>query len=108
VDGLVGRRDVGALVTVGGTGVEPDDVTVDALEPLFDKRLPGFGELFRILSHDHDGTAVVGTRATAGIIDAVPVFAVPGTVDGATRAVGEVVLPEAEGLADDARSNGGA
>lgn len=99
---LAGRSDVDVVVTIGGTGVEPDDVTVEALEPLFDKKLPGFGELFRLLAHETEGTAVVRTRATAGIIEGTPVFAVPGTVDGARRAVEEIVLEEGEHLTVDA------
>jgi len=102
VTGLAGRRDVDVVVTVGGTGVEPDDVTVDAVRPLFDKHLPGFGELVRLLAHKTDGTAVVGTRTTAGVVEDVPVFAVPGTVEGARHAVEEVVVPEAPHLAADA------
>ena len=104
---LAGRGDVDVVVTIGGTGVEPDDVTVGALDPLLDKHLPGFGELFRLLAHETEGTAVVGTRATAGIVDATPVFAVPGSVDGARLAVEEVVLKEAYHLVVDAAGKTG-
>lgn len=99
LDGLVGRRDVDAIVTVGGTGVGPDDVTVEAAEALFDKHLPGFGELFRVLSHEQEGTAVVRNRTTAGIIDGAPVFCLPGDTDAARRGVEEIVLDEAGTLA---------
>ncbi|WP_302081474.1 MogA/MoaB family molybdenum cofactor biosynthesis protein [Salinibaculum rarum] len=100
---LARRKDVSAIVTVGGTGVSPDDVTIDAVEPLFDKHLPGFGELYRVLSHDFDGTAVVRTRATAGIVDGVPVFCLPGDTERARRGVEQIVLEEAEALAEEAR-----
>jgi molybdenum cofactor biosynthesis protein B len=100
LDGLVDRGDVEALVTVGGTGVEPDDVTPDAAEALFDKHLPGFGELFRVLSHEREGTAVVRTRTTAGVVDGVPVFCLPGETDAARRGVEQVVCEEAEALAE--------
>jgi molybdenum cofactor biosynthesis protein B len=99
---LAGRDDVAAIVTLGGTGIAPDDVTVDAAEPLFDKRLPGFGELYRVLSHDFDGTAVVRTRATAGIVDGVPVFCLPDDTAGARRGVEQIVLEEAETIVADA------
>jgi len=102
LDTLAGRTDVSAIVTVGGTGVEPDDVTVDAAEALFDKHLPGFGELFRVLSHEQDGTAIVRTRTTAGIVDSVPVFCLPGETVAARRGVEQIVLEEAERLAEDA------
>ncbi|WP_336328181.1 MogA/MoaB family molybdenum cofactor biosynthesis protein [Halovenus sp. HT40] len=99
---LAERRDVDAVITIGGTGVEPDDVTVDALERLFEKRLPGFGELFRHLAYEQHGTTAVGTRATAGIVDGAPIFAVPGTIDGAILATEEIIVSEAPALVDDA------
>ena len=95
---LVDRRDVDAIVTVGGTGVEPDDVTVDAATDLFDKRLPGFGELFRIHSHDYDGSAVIRTRATAGVVEDAPVFCLPGDAESARRGVEGIILDEAPEL----------
>ena len=104
ISALARRGDVEAIVTLGGTGVSPDDVTVDAAEPLFDKRLPGFGELYRVLSHDFDGTAVVRTRTTAGIVDGVPVFCLPGDTAGARRGVEQIVLEEAETIAKEAET----
>lgn len=101
---LAGRGDVDAVVFVGGTGVEPADLTVDALDPLFDKRLPGFGELFRQYATDAVGSATIGTRATAGIIDRVPVFVLPGNADAAGMAIDRLVLPEAPALARDANA----
>jgi molybdenum cofactor biosynthesis protein B len=99
---LVERGDVDAVVTIGGTGVEPADVTVEALDPLFDKELPGFGELFRRLTYEQKETAVVGTRTTAGIVAGVPVFVLPGTVDGVVLGTTEIIVPEARSLAKDA------
>jgi len=101
---LTERDDVDVVVTIGATGVEPDDVTIEALEPLFDKQLPGFGELFRLVAHENEGSAVVATRTTAGIVAGVPVFAVPGTIDWALLATDEIILPEAGSLAADARA----
>jgi molybdenum cofactor biosynthesis protein B len=103
VDHLVGREDVDTVVTTGGTGVTPDDVTVEAVRPLFEKRLPGFGELFRRLSYDEIGTKVVGTRAVAGVADGVPVFCLPGSENAATLGAEEIVVPEAGHLAGLAR-----
>lgn len=99
---LAERRDVDAVITIGGTGVEPDDVTVDAADRLFEKELPGFGELFRRLAADQHGTAVVGTRTTAGIVDDTPAFLLPGTIGGASLATEELVIAEAPGLVTDA------
>ncbi|WP_136717248.1 MogA/MoaB family molybdenum cofactor biosynthesis protein [Halorientalis salina] len=99
VDALVSRSDVDLVLTTGGTGVTPDDVTVEASEPLFDKELPGFGELLRLLSYEKVGTKAICTRATAGIADGVPVFCLPGSEDAATLGVEEIILPEAAHLA---------
>lgn len=99
IDRLVDRAGVQVVVTTGGTGVTPDDVTVEAMKPLFDKRLPGFGELFRRLSFDEVGTRIVGTRAVAGVIGGVPVFALPGSENAATLAATEIIVPEAPHLA---------
>ena len=103
VNAVVGRRDVDVVVTSGGTGVTPDDVTIEAVEPLLDKGLPGFGELFRRRSEDQIGTRVVATRATAGIADGVPVFCLPGSEAAVRLGVDEIVLPEAGHLAGLAR-----
>ncbi|WP_020222108.1 MogA/MoaB family molybdenum cofactor biosynthesis protein [Halarchaeum acidiphilum] len=94
VDRLVRRDDVEAVVTTGGTGVTPDDVTVEAVEPLWDKRLPGFGELFRRLSADEIATRAIATRATAGVASGVPVFCLPGSESAVRLGVDEVILPE--------------
>lgn len=99
VDALAGREDVDVVVSTGGTGVSPDDVTVEAVTPLFEKDLPGFGELFRSLSFEDVGTRVVGTRATAGVAEGVPVFSLPGSESAVALAVGDIVLPEIGHLA---------
>jgi len=92
---LAGRDDVDAVVSTGGTGVTPDDVTVEAARPLFGKTLPGFGELFRRLSYDEIGTKVVGTRAVAGVVAGTPVFCLPGSENAARLGAEEIIVPEA-------------
>ena len=99
VDTIVDRDDVDLVVTTGGTGVSPDDVTIEAVRPILEKDLPGFGEVFRSLSYEEIGTKVVGTRATAGIANGVPVFALPGSENAVTLATEEIILPEAGHLA---------
>ncbi|CQH59617.1 molybdopterin adenylyltransferase [Halobacterium hubeiense] len=94
IDNLAGRGDVDVVVTTGGTGVTPDDVTVEAAEPLFEKELPGFGELFRRRSYEEIGEKVVATRATAGVADGVPVFCLPGSEHAAALGSADVVVPE--------------
>ena len=95
---LTGREDVDVVVTTGGTGVTPDDVTVEAVRPLFEKKLPGFGELFRILSYEEVGTRAMGSRATAGISEGVPVFCLPGSEDAVRTGLEELILTEAPHL----------
>lgn len=88
------REDVDVVITTGGTGVTPDDVTIESVQPLFDKKLPGFGELFRILSYEQVGTRALGTRATAGISEGVPVFCLPGSQNAVRLGTEELILPE--------------
>jgi len=99
VSAVARRRDVDVVVTTGGTGVTPDDVTIEAVEPLFEKTLPGFGELFRRRSEAEIGSRVVATRAMGGIADGVPVFCLPGSENAVRLGVEEIVLPEAGHLA---------
>lgn len=103
IDSLVGREDVDVVVTTGGTGVTPDDVTVEAVRPLFEKTLPGFGELFRRRSEGDIGTRVVATRAVAGIANGVPVFCLPGSEAAARLGAEAIIVPEASHLAGLAR-----
>ncbi len=98
VQRFVDRDDVDIVITTGGTGVTPDDVTVEAVEPLFAKELPGFGELFRRRSYEEIGTMVVATRATAGVADGVPVFAIPGSENAAALGA-ELIVASAGHLA---------
>ncbi|TKX45935.1 molybdenum cofactor biosynthesis protein B [Halorubrum sp. ARQ200] len=94
VDRLARRRDTDVVVTTGGTGVTPDDVTPEAVRGLFAKRLPGFGELFRRLSYEEVGTRTIGSRAVAGVVSDTPVFCLPGSENAVRLGVDEVVLPE--------------
>jgi len=103
LDRAVGRTEVDIVVTTGGTGVTPDDVTVEVVEPLFGKALPGFGELFRLLSYEEVGTRVVGTRATAGVVEGVPVFCLPGSENAARLGTEKIIVPEAGHLVGLAR-----
>jgi molybdenum cofactor biosynthesis protein B len=96
---LVERGDVDVVLTLGGTGVEPADVTIEAVEPMLDKRLPGVGEVVRRHCVEEWGTAPIRSRATGGVIDGVPLFCLPGDPDMARTATREVVVPQAEPMA---------
>jgi molybdenum cofactor biosynthesis protein B len=92
VEALCAEVDV--VVTTGGTGLTPDDVTIDAVRPLLDPEIPGVGEYFRRLSHEQVGTAAMLTRATAGIVGETAVYAFPGSPDAIELGVEDVLLPE--------------
>jgi molybdenum cofactor biosynthesis protein B len=99
VGSLVDRGDVDVVLTVGGTGPQPSDVTIDAVEPLLDKHLPGVGELIRRHCAQKRGSAVVRTRTMGGILEGVPIVCLPGEPEFARSATQAVVVPEAESLA---------
>jgi len=73
--------EVEAVVVTGGTGLTGRDITVDALERLYDKAIPGFGELFRMLSFAEIGASTIQSRATAGLVGTCLVFALPGSTN---------------------------
>jgi molybdenum cofactor biosynthesis protein B len=88
-----GRRDVQAVICTGGTGIGPRDGTYEAIEKLLDKRLEGFGELFRALSFAEIGSAAMLSRATAGLMHTTVVVALPGS-PAAVRLGWEKILRE--------------
>lgn len=91
--GLLGRVDVDALVTTGGTGIAPCDRTIEALAALFDKELPGFGEAFRRLSWDQVGPRSILSNATAGVSKDKIVIALPGSPKALGLAVEKLIAP---------------
>lgn len=82
-----------AIVLTGGTGIAPRDQTYEALEALFDKRLDGFGEAFRRLSWDEIGPRAILSRAVAGTVGRLLVFALPGSEKGARLGARALVAP---------------
>ncbi|MCC7350866.1 MAG: MogA/MoaB family molybdenum cofactor biosynthesis protein [Phycisphaerales bacterium] len=91
---LLDRDDVDVILTNGGTGISPRDQTIDALQQLFDKQLPGFGELFRMLSHQQIGSAAMLSRAVAGFVAGKPIFCLPGSTKAVELALTGLILPE--------------
>lgn len=79
VKAWVADDSVDVIITTGGTGFTGRDVTPDAIEPLFDKRMDGFSEVFHRLSFDKIGTSTIQSRATGGLIGTTFVFVVPGS-----------------------------
>jgi molybdenum cofactor biosynthesis protein B len=79
MNALISDDGVEVVITTGGTGLTGRDVTPEALEPLFDKKIDGFGELFRQISYEKVGTSSLQSRATAGIAGGTYLFALPGS-----------------------------
>lgn len=94
---------VDVVVTTGGTGLAPRDVTPEAIAPLFSREIPGFGELFRALSYAEIGAAAMLSRAVAGVVDRRLLFALPGSPAAVRVAMEKLVLPEAGHLLVHAR-----
>ncbi len=100
---LLSLPEVDVLVLTGGTGVAPRDVTLEAVAPLLERPLEGFGELFRMLSYKEVGAAAMLSRATAGVTNGKALFALPGSPKAVTLALNELILPEAGHLISQAR-----
>jgi molybdenum cofactor biosynthesis protein B len=82
------------IVTTGGTGISGRDGTFDAIDRLFDKRLDGFGELFRMLSFQDIGAAAMLSRATAGTVSGKAIFVLPGSQHAVRLAMSRLIVPE--------------
>ena len=83
-----------AIITTGGTGVSSRDTTYEALNALFDKRLDGFGELFRMISYQEIGSAAMLSRACAGTIGKTAIFCLPGSEEAVRLGMLKLILPE--------------
>ncbi|MCP4077765.1 MAG: molybdenum cofactor biosynthesis protein B [Gammaproteobacteria bacterium] len=79
LSGWIADPEVQAVITTGGTGLTGRDITPEAVTPLFDKSIEGFGELFRSLSYKLIKTSTVQSRALAGLANGTPVFCLPGS-----------------------------
>jgi molybdenum cofactor biosynthesis protein B len=84
-----------SVVICGGTGLTHLDLTLEAVEPLFEKEIPGFGEIFRLKSIDEVGTRAILTRASAGVYRRKPIFCLPGSPNAARLGM-ELILAEIE------------
>lgn len=96
VDGAASEADF--IVTSGGTGMTPRDVTIEACRPLLTKELEGFGDLFRYISYTEIGSGAVMSRATAGAIGQVMLFCLPGSKGAVRTGLTKLILPEVRHL----------
>lgn len=94
LDGWLGSDEIDAIVTNGGTGISSRDSTFDIVAALLDKRLDGFGELFRMLSWQEVGAAAMLSRAVAGSVGTKAIFCLPGSSNAVKLAMEKLIGPE--------------
>ena len=93
---LEGCKDerIDVILTNGGTGLSQRDVTFEVIENLIEKQIPGYGELFRMLSYEEIGSAAMLSRAIAGIANGTVIFSTPGSKGAVKLAMEKLILPE--------------
>jgi molybdenum cofactor biosynthesis protein B len=100
---FVANAQVEAILITGGTGIAARDQTPEALRGMFSKELPGFGELFRMLSYQEIGAAAMLSRALGGVVDRTVVLLMPGSTAAVRLAMEKLILPEIGHLVEHAR-----
>jgi molybdenum cofactor biosynthesis protein B len=103
VERQLASGDVDVIICTGGTGIAARDTTFEAVDSLLEKHLPGFGELFRMLSYEQIGAAAIMSRATAGISARHIIVALPGSESAVRLAMEKLLLPELGHLVQQAR-----
>lgn len=87
-------KNSNCIIVNGGTGLTHDDCTIEAVIPLLDKKIDGFGELFRMISYKEIGTSSMLSRAIAGICHGNVIFCIPGSTAAVTLATKDLIVPE--------------
>jgi molybdopterin adenylyltransferase len=90
----IAMKSANCIVINGGTGLTHDDCTIEAILPLLEKKIDGFGEFFRMKSLEEIGTSSMLSRAIAGVIREKVIFCIPGSTPAVTLATKELILPE--------------
>lgn len=99
----IGLKQCDCLILNGGTGLTSDDCTIEAVEPLYEKKIEGFGELFRMKSYEEIGSSAMLSRASAGIIRKHVVFCIPGSNAAVSLAMTTLIIPEIRHILTHAR-----
>jgi molybdenum cofactor biosynthesis protein B len=87
--------EIDVVLTNGGTGIAKRDVTIETVQSIFVKEIPGFGEIFRMLSYQEDiGSAALLSRAAAGVVNDTAIFSTPGSTGAVRLAMEKLILPE--------------
>jgi molybdenum cofactor biosynthesis protein B len=88
------NAEVQAIIINGGTGISRRDSTYEAVDEMLEKRLDGFGEIFRLLTYQEIGSSAIMSRATAGVINGRVLFSTPGSENAVRLAMEKLILPE--------------
>lgn len=91
---LVNNKEVQVIITNGGTGISRRDVTIDVVEDLLDKKLDGFGEIFRYLSYKEIGSPAVMSRSIAGTVKNKIIICLPGSLGAVKLGIEKIAIPE--------------
>ena len=94
LDAALSEPAVGVVITTGGTGISARDSAYETISARLDKRLDGFGELFRVLSYEEIGGAAMLSRAVGGIASGRPLFALPGSTAAVRLGIEQLILPQ--------------
>ncbi len=94
IEELLNSGEIDIVLTIGGTGLSKRDVTVETVSKMVEKKIDGFGELFRFLSYNEIGTATMLTRAFAGVVRGRIVICLPGSKSATELAIRKLILPE--------------
>ena len=100
---ILSNRELDAVLTNGGTGISPRDTTIEVVETHLDQTLPGFGELFRMLSWHEIGSGAMLSRAVGGVARGKLLFAMPGSTGAVELAMTKLILPELRHLVHEMR-----
>ena len=102
IEKAIHNQEIQAVLLNGGTGISKRDVTIEAVKPLLDKELVGFGELFRFLSYRDDiGSAAILSRAIAGVTGDTIIFSMPGSSGAVKLAMEQLIIPEMGHIANE-------
>lgn len=97
VSGYIADPDIQVVLMTGGTGFTHRDSTPEAVKPLFDKEVEGFGELFRAISFQEIGTSTIQSRAISGLANGKVIFCVPGSTNACRTAWTNIIQPQLNG-----------
>ena len=94
IEELLKQEELQVIIASGGTGVSHRDITVETISSILDKKLDGFGELFRFLSYREIGTASIMSRALGGVAGGKVILCLPGSLGAVRLALDKIIIPE--------------